>query len=77
MTYLVEKVLLQGMPKDGVTDQQVDLQWKALMEFFKAGGVVPLLANVSNPTLMVQAFPPPPNVNVILRKLERDARKPW
>ena len=50
-----EEALLQGMPKDGVTDQQVNLQWKALMEFFKAGGVVPLLSNVSNPTLMVKA----------------------
>jgi len=45
--------LVEGMPKDGVTEKQVELQWKALIEFFKAGGVVPLLANISNPTLMV------------------------
>ena len=45
---------MQEMPKDSVTERQVDLQWKAVLDFFKAGGVVPLLPNISNPTLMVR-----------------------
>jgi len=59
MIEVVREFFLQGMPKDGVTEKQVELQWKALIEFFKAGGVVPLLANISNPTLMVY-YPPSP-----------------
>lgn len=45
--------LSQGMPKDGVTEKQAELQRQAVIKFLGEGGVLNMLDSVSNPTLMV------------------------